>query len=68
MTKQVFFKYQKKDDILIIRPGMKKFIKKADVNGKLIVVNPSDVLGWKFSVPGEHHRENLACAVRVQKF
>lgn len=63
--KASIFKYQKKDDILIIRPGMKKFIKKADVNGKLIVVNPSDVLGWKFSVPGEHHRENLACAVKV---
>ena len=63
--KASIFKYQKKDDTLIIRPGMKKFIKKIDVNGKLIVINPADVLGWKFSVPGEHHRENLACAVKV---
>jgi len=59
------FKYQKKSDTLIIRPSMKKFIKKSDVKGKLIVVSSKDVLNWKFAVPGIHHRENLACAVRV---
>ncbi|MBU0612105.1 hypothetical protein KKB58_01605 [Patescibacteria group bacterium] len=32
------FKYQKKGDILIIRPGMKKFISKKDTKGKLVVV------------------------------
>ena len=57
------FRYQKKDDVLIIRPGMRKFIKKSDTKGKFIIVNPKDVSDWKFSVPGEHHRENLACAV-----
>jgi len=59
------FKYQKKDDILIIRPGMKEFIKKSDTNGKFIVVDPKKVYDWKFSVPGKHHRENLVCAVKV---
>lgn len=59
------FKYQKKDDVLIIRQGMKEFIKKSDVKGKLAVVNLKNVADWKFSVPGIHHRENLACAVKV---
>jgi len=61
------FKYQKKDDVLIIRPGMKSFIKKSNVKGKLIVINPNDVIAWKFNVLGAHHRENLACAVEVAK-
>ncbi len=60
------FKYQKKEDTLIVRPDMKKLIPKG-IKSKLIVVNKKDVLGWKFNVPGEHHRENLACAVAVAK-
>jgi UDP-N-acetylmuramoylalanine--D-glutamate ligase len=59
------FRNQKKSDILIIRPGMKEFINKADVKGKLIVINKKAVAGWKFIVPGEHQQENLACAVKV---
>ena len=61
------FKYQKKDDILIIRPGMKKFIKKEHAKSKLITVNKKNVVDWKFIVPGEHQRENLACAVEVAR-
>jgi len=61
------FKYQKKDDILIIRPGMKKFIKKEHAKSKLITVNKKNVENWKFIVPGEHQRENLACAVEVAR-
>lgn len=74
------FRYQKKparnargiapaggDDVLIIRPGMKKFIKKSDTKGKLIVANFKDVENWKFNVLGIHQRENLACAVEVAK-
>lgn len=83
------FKYQNKNDYLIIRPGMKEFINpvrkhshkasdigilggsvsngvnKSDIKGKLLVVNPKNVLDWKFNVLGAHHRENLACAVKV---
>jgi UDP-N-acetylmuramoylalanine--D-glutamate ligase len=66
------FKYQKKDDVLIIRPGMKKFIPlghshtgEAKHIGKLITINKKNVADWKFIVPGEHQRENLACAVEV---
>jgi UDP-N-acetylmuramoylalanine--D-glutamate ligase len=61
------YKYQNKDDILIIRPGMRKFIGKKDVKGKLIIVNPKDVSSWKFNVLGDHQRENMACAVEVAK-
>jgi len=63
--KAKIFRNQKTDDVLIIRPDMRKFIDKKEVKGKLIVVKPTDVLKWKFNVPGEHHRENLACAVKV---
>ena len=59
------FKYQKKDDILIIRPEMKKLINKNSIQGKLIIVDKKNVDTWKFNVKGDHHRENLACAVKV---
>jgi UDP-N-acetylmuramoylalanine--D-glutamate ligase len=74
------FKFQKKparnassiadaggDDILIIRPGMRRYIKKKDVKGKLLIVDPKKVNNWKFIVPGIYQRENLACAVEVAK-
>jgi len=59
------FIYQKKDDVLIIRPDMKKLIK--NVKSKLIVVNSKSVEKYKFAVPGKHQLENLACAVEVAK-
>ncbi|MCX6754135.1 MAG: UDP-N-acetylmuramoyl-L-alanine--D-glutamate ligase [Candidatus Nomurabacteria bacterium] len=59
------FKFQKKDDTLIILPDMKKWIKKEYINSKLIVVDKKNVDTWKFNVKGDHHRNNLACAVKV---
>ncbi|MFA4975694.1 MAG: Mur ligase family protein [Candidatus Paceibacterota bacterium] len=61
------FKYQKENDVLIIRGGMKKFIKKGDTKGKIIIVSTKDVERYNFIVPGEHQKENLACAVEVAK-
>lgn len=58
------FKYQNKEDILIIRPDMKKLIPK-NIKSKLTVVDKKNVDSWKFNVKGDHHRENLACAVKV---
>ena len=63
--KAKIFINQKKEDVLIIRPGMKKFINQKKVNGKFLIINPTDVSKWKFNVPGEHQRENLSCAVKV---
>jgi UDP-N-acetylmuramoylalanine--D-glutamate ligase len=60
------FKYQKKEDVLIVRPGVKKLIPK-DIKSKLIVINPKQVKKYSFSMPGEFQRENMACAVEVAK-
>lgn len=62
--KASIYKFQNKDDVLIIRPGMKKSIPK-DIKSKLIVINKKEIESWKFIVPGENQRENLACAVKV---
>lgn len=59
------FKYQKESDFLVIGPTMKKVI--TNIKGKLIVANKKDVIYWKFIVPGEHQRDNLACAVSAVK-
>ncbi len=61
------FKYQKKSDLLVIRPGMKKYIKKGDVPGKFVIAKGADVSTWPFRVPGAFQRENLACAVFVAR-
>ena len=66
------FKYQRKDDILIIRPDMKKLISKdtetlPKVNGKLIVVNKDDAIEFADNFLGDFQKENLACAVVVAR-
>ncbi len=60
------FKYQKEKDYLIVRPRVKKLINK-NIKSKLIVADVKTTEGYKFIVPGEHQRENLACAVEVAK-
>ncbi|MFA5841084.1 MAG: UDP-N-acetylmuramoyl-L-alanine--D-glutamate ligase [Candidatus Paceibacterota bacterium] len=60
------FKYQTKDDILIIRPDMKKLIPK-NIKSKLIVVNAKDADKYASTLPGKFQKENLACAVEVAK-
>ena len=58
------FKYQKKGDFLIVRPHVRKLIDKK-IKSKMIVADVKKITGYKFIVPGEHQRENLACAVKV---
>jgi len=60
------FRFQKKNDVLIIRPHVKKLIPKS-LKSKLIIADVEDIVDYKFIVPGEHQRENLACAVEVAK-
>ena len=63
------FKYQKKGDVLIVRPDIEKLIPK-NIKSKLIVADKNEIKkikNWNFVVPGEHQRENLACAVLVAK-
>lgn len=49
------FKYQKRNDVLIIRPGVKKLVPK-NLKSKLMVVKPDNF-----------QEENKACAVEVAK-
>ncbi len=58
------FKYQKKGDVLVVRPHVKKLIPK-NIKSKLIVADVNKTALYQFVVPGEHQRENLACAVEV---
>ncbi len=60
------FKFQKKNDFLIIRQEMKKLISK-DVKSKIIISNKKSVAKWNFSVPGVHQQENLASALEVAR-
>ena len=60
------FKYQKSRDVLIVRPHVKKIISKK-IKSKLIVADVKNITDYKFIVPGEHQRENLACAIEVAK-
>jgi len=60
------FKYQKKEDVLIVRPHVGKIIPKS-TKSKLMVADVKSVIDYKFIVPGEHQRENLACAVAVAR-
>jgi UDP-N-acetylmuramoylalanine--D-glutamate ligase len=60
------FKYQTKDDVLVILPEIKKLLPK-NIKSKLLIVDANEVQEWDFIVPGEHQRANLACAVAVAK-
>lgn len=60
------FKFQKKGDVLIVRPHVKKIIPR-DIKSKLIVADEKGVADYKFIVPGQHQRENLSCAVLVAR-
>lgn len=59
------FKYQNKEDFLVIRPGMKTLIPK--IKSKLTIAKAKDVDKYDFIVPGKYQRENLACAVEVAR-
>lgn len=59
------FKYQTKNDFLVIRLNMRKLVK--NTKSKLIIANSKNVEKYDFVVPGENQLENLACAVEVVK-
>ena len=61
------FRYQKRGETLIIRPGMQKYIKAKDIKASLIVARKENLKDIKLQVIGEHQIENLACAFEVGK-
>jgi UDP-N-acetylmuramoylalanine--D-glutamate ligase len=63
--KSEIFNYQKKDDILVIRPDVLPLVKGKN-KGKLIIADSNSFpKTWKIKTPGEHTRENASCAVVV---
>ena len=65
--KAEIFKYQKKDDLLVVRPGMVARTK-GKAKGSFIVAGGTDIpKNWKLHTPGEHNRENAACAIAIAR-
>jgi UDP-N-acetylmuramoylalanine--D-glutamate ligase len=60
------FRYQQEDDFLIVSKEVKKNIKEK-INSKIVIADKDEVKEYKFIVPGEHQRQNLAYAVEVAK-
>lgn len=61
------FKYQNKDDVLVVGGSMQKMISKKDAKGDFVVAKAKSVDSYKFLTPGGHNRANLACAVEVAR-
>lgn len=65
--KKNIFKFQKKDDFLILNEeneGVKKFAQEA--KSKVLFFNKKDVsLDWSLKLKGEHNRENVAAVLKV---
>ncbi len=61
------FKYQNKEDFLIINPNLNRLINKDSTKAKIIKGNIKNVENFKFIVPGEHQKMNLALAYEVAK-
>jgi len=61
------FKYQNKEDFLIINPKLNKLINKNSTKAKLIKADVKQVENFKFIVPGEHQKMNLSLAYEVAK-
>ena len=57
------FRYQKKDDILIVSSQAVPYIKKfSGIESRIIVPEPMPS-SWRLAIPGEHNRLNAALAV-----
>lgn len=60
------YKYQKKEDTLVVSKEVKKIIKEKLISN-VVIADKNEVQEHKFIVPGEHQRQNLAYAVSVAK-
>ncbi len=64
--KSYIYKFQKKDDVLVLGPSMKNLVK--NPKGKVINANVKNIpKDWKINLKGEHNLENIACAVEVAR-
>lgn len=60
------YRYQKGGDVLIVSREVKKIIKEKIIS-KLVIADKNEVEAFKFIVPGEHQKQNLAYAVAVAR-
>lgn len=64
--KSYIYKFQKKNDLLVLGKGMKGLVKNAP--GKVINANTKNIpKSWKIELKGRHNLENVACAVEVAR-
>lgn len=64
------FMYQKEEDVLILGEKIASEVKKKTqgIRSKTIVARKKIVPKvWKLKIPGEHNRENIACAVEAAR-
>lgn len=67
--KSYIFKYQKRDDLLVIGKQALPFIKKwgGKIKSKIIISQEHLPKGWKFNLPGSHNEYNAMLAVEVAR-
>lgn len=67
--KSYIFKYQTKNDVLIVGKQALPFIKKYKKTIKSKIINPKTLLpkGWKINLPGAHNEYNAMLAVEVAR-
>lgn len=64
--KAYVYKFQNKEDILVLGPSMKGKVR--DVKGKILHANIKNVpKNWKTRLKGKHNLENIACAIEVAR-
>ncbi len=64
--KSFIYKFQKKDDVLVLGPAMNGLVK--DAKGKAIDASTKDIpKSWNVKLKGEHNLENITCAVEVAR-
>lgn len=64
--KSYIFSNQKEKDILVVRPDVLPLVKGRS-KSKILLAKKSMVSSWKINTPGEHMKENTACAVLVAR-
>ncbi len=66
LDKSYIYKFQKKNDILILGPQMKGKVK--NIRSKIINANIKNIpKSWHVNLKGKHNLENIACAVEVAR-
>ena len=63
--KSYIYKFQRKNDVLILGPQIKNMIR--GVPGKIVNADLNNVPKWNIKLGGEHNRENIACALEVAR-